>query len=130
MRVGDACAIAAVGCKPEVDDIAVLHDVFLAFEAHLTVVAACGHRAAASERVVAHDFGADEAALNVAVNLAGGGLRRDAASDRPGAAFVFADGEERHVPEQVVGGPDHAIETGLAESQIREEGFGIVAFEL
>ena len=68
----------------------------------------CSRQAAieprAGQRVVGDDLGADEAALDVAVNLAGGELRRRAARDRPGAALVFADGEERHVAEQVVAG--------------------------
>ena len=45
------------------------------------------------------------------VDLAGGFLRRRSARNRPRAAFVLADGEERHVAEQIVGGADHAIES-------------------
>ena len=62
--------------EAEVDDVAVLDDVLLALEPHLAVIAAGGHRAARDERVVADDLGADEPARDVAVNLAGGELRR------------------------------------------------------
>ena len=54
------------GCVAEVDNVAVLDDVFLAFEADLAVFAARRHRAARDERVVGDHLGADEAALDVA----------------------------------------------------------------
>src|SRR5262245_22571890 len=108
--VTDSGAAIALCCVPEVDDVAVLHHVFLAFEAQLAAVAAGGHRAARHERVVADDFGADESARDVAVNLPGRVERARAAADRPGAAFVLANGEKRHVAEQVVAGGNHAIE--------------------
>src|SRR5581483_562278 len=88
--------------EAEVDDVAVFDDVVLAFEAHLAVIAAGGHRAARDQMVVADDFGADESPLDVAVDLAGGELRRRVTRNRPGAALVLADGEERDVAEQVV----------------------------
>src|SRR5688572_3204542 len=65
---GDAIALRRVA---EVDDVAVLDDVLLAFEAQLAGVAARGHGPARHERVVTDDLGANEAALNVAVNFAG-----------------------------------------------------------
>ena len=61
--------------EPEVDDVAVLDDVFLAFEAHFAVIAARRHRAARDQVVVADDLRADEASRDVAVDLAGGELR-------------------------------------------------------
>ena len=64
------------------------------------------------------------------MNLAGGELRRRAARDRPGAALVLADREERHVAEQVVARADHAIEARLAQAEIGEERRGVGAFEL
>src|SRR5262245_60221615 len=69
------------GCEPEVDDIAVLHNVVLPFKADLAVLAACCHRAATHERVVGHYFRAYEAALNVAVDFARGELCWCAARD-------------------------------------------------
>src|SRR3984957_16210550 len=95
--------------EAEVDDVAVLDDVFLAFEPDFTVVAAPPDRAAGDQRFVGHDLGPDEATRDVAVNLTRRQLRRCSARDRPGAALVFADREERNIPEQIVAGPDHAI---------------------
>src|SRR2546422_8907664 len=95
-----------LGCKSEIYDIAVLDDVLLAFEAHLAMVTAGSHRTAGNQRVVGNDFGADEPPGDVAVNLAGRQLCGRLARDRPGAALVLADGEERDVSEQVVAGAD------------------------
>ena len=44
-------------------------------------------------------------------------LRDGPARNRPGAALVLADGEERHVAEQVVAGANDAIEAGLREAE-------------
>ena len=102
--------IAPLSGVPEVDDVAVLHHVLLAFEAQLAVIAAGLHGAAGDEGVVADHLGADEPARDVAVNLAGGVERDRAAADLPGPALVFAHREERQVAEQIVAGADHAIE--------------------
>ena len=71
--------------------------------------------------IVADDLGADEAARDVAVDLAGRQLRRRAARNRPGAALVLADGEERNVAEQIVAGADHAIEARLRQTEVGEK---------
>src|SRR5438094_10179690 len=58
--------------EAEVDNVAVLHDVVIAFEPDLTAIAASGHRAARDQRIVADHFRANEAPRDVAVNTAGG----------------------------------------------------------
>ena len=60
----------------KVDHIAVEDDVFLAFETKLAVLAARGERAAGEQVLVAHDFGTDETALDVGVDLSGIRRRR------------------------------------------------------
>src|SRR5205814_753854 len=87
---GRCCRSASCG-EPEIDDVAVTHDVVLAFEPHLAAVTARGHRAAGDQVVVAHHLGADEAARDVAVNLARRELGGRAARNRPRAALVLAD---------------------------------------
>src|SRR5215208_4673368 len=104
------CASATrmrLGCKTEVDDISVLHDVFLAFQSHLAVVATRGHGAAPGQRIVGDDFGTDVSALNVAMDFASRRLRRRTTRDRPRAAFVFTHSKERHVAKQVKIGRAH-----------------------
>src|SRR5436309_11052076 len=99
--------------KSEVDDVAVQHDIVLAFEPDFTMIAARGHRPARHQRIVADDFRANESTGDVTVDLARRQLRRGASWDRPGSAFVLAHGEERNIPEQVVAGSNHAIEPRL-----------------
>src|SRR6185369_2669203 len=59
----------------EIDGVAVLDHVVLAFEPELTAIAARGERSALDQRVPGHHFRADETALDVGVNRAGGFLR-------------------------------------------------------
>src|SRR5947208_16535080 len=115
--------------EPEVDDVAVPHDVLLALEAQLPRLAALRLAPVADELVERHHLGADEAALDVAVDLAGGLERRRAAADRPGAALVLARGEEADEVEQVVARADEAVARALGESEVVEEGFPIGGLE-
>ena len=64
------------------------------------------------------------------VDLAGRHLRRRAARDRPRAALVLADGEERDVAEQVVAGADDAVEPRFAQAEIGQERRGVGRLEL
>ena len=116
--------------EAEVDDVAVLNDVLLALEPHFAVIAADGHRAACDQGVVADDFRTDEATGDVAVDFTGRQLRRRVARDRPGAALVLADSEERDVAEQIVAGANHAIEARRAQSEIGQKHLGVGRLEL
>ena len=74
-------------------DIAVLDDVFLAFEAHFAGFLGALFAVVGDEIVVADDFGADEAFFEVGVDDAGclrGGV---AFVDGPGADFFDTGGE-------------------------------------
>src|SRR5205807_1661552 len=53
-----------------------------------------------------------------------------AVSQRPGAAFVLAGGEEREKPQQSVGEPDHAASGRLGDPEVLEEGAGILGRKL
>ena len=64
------------------------------------------------------------------MDLACGGLRRRAAGDRPGAAFVLANREEGNITEQVVAGADHAVEARLFQTEIGEKRRRIGGVEL
>src|SRR4029077_10837083 len=88
------CPYCPLDIEPEVRDVAVLHDVLLAFEAEEAGVAAGGEGLQADEVVAGDDLGADEAALDVGMDGAGGVSGTAAATDRPGAHLVLADGEE------------------------------------
>ena len=87
--------MACLHREPEVDDVAVPDDVVLALETELPRLAAPGLAPEAHEVLVGDHLGADEAALDVAVDLARRLEDRRAAADRPGAALVLAGGEDR-----------------------------------
>ncbi len=70
--------------------VAFLHDVLFAFEAEQALLARSRIGASAGEVCVADDLGADEAALDVGVDRAGGLRGARAARDRPGAHLYFA----------------------------------------
>src|SRR5262249_28788112 len=77
----------------EVYAVSVLDHVLLPLDAQLSRFAALGLTLERDEIFPAHHFGADEAALDVGVNLAGRTRRQRSARHRPGAAFVLAIGE-------------------------------------
>src|SRR5207245_5260489 len=114
---------------PEVDDVAVLHDVLLALETQLPCLATLRLAPVADEIVERDHLGADEPALDVAVDLAGGLERRRAAADGPRAALVLARGEEAHEVEQVVARADEAVARALGESEGVEESSAIGRLE-
>ena len=84
------------------EDVAVLHDIFLAFLAQLARVARAGLAVERDIIVVGDGFGADEAALEIGVDFARGARRLAALLDRPGARFLGPDGEEGDEVEEVV----------------------------
>src|SRR5215472_10630235 len=78
--------------EAEVRDVPVLHDVVLALDAHLPLGLELRFRAGRLEVLDAVDLSPDEAALDVAVDLAGGLARDGAAADGPCAALVRPGG--------------------------------------
>ncbi len=88
------------------------------------------HAATCSEPLVGHHFRANEPTLDVGVNLAGGELCSRLLRNRPRAALVVTNGEERHVAEQVVARLDDPVQAGLDEPEIREKCCRIGLLEL
>ena len=81
------------------------------------------HRAGGDEGVPRDDLGADEAALQVGVDLAGGDRGGRAAGDRPGPRLGGTGaGEEGDQVEQAVGGGDDGVgAAGVPELQLGGE---------
>src|SRR5215207_11243717 len=96
--------------EAEVDDVALLHDVVFAFEAEEALLAGGGVGAGAGEVVVGDDLGADEAALDVGVDGAGGLRGARAAGDGPGAHLLLPRRQEGHQAEQAVGALDEPVD--------------------
>jgi len=102
-----------------VEDVAVLHDIFLAFLAQLAGIAGAGFAVERDIIVVGDGLGADESPLEVGMDFAGGLRRLGAFLDRPGARFLGADREESDEVEEVVAGTDDAGETGFVTRRCR-----------
>ncbi len=79
---------------PDMHHVAILHDVVLAFEAQRAFGAGVGFGAGFEQLVPADGFSADEMLLQIGVDGAGGFDGAGADRNGPGAAFVFAGGEE------------------------------------
>jgi len=86
----------------DVHDIAILHHVFLPFEAEGSAGAGGRLRAGIEQRVPANGFGADEVVLEVGVDCACALRGFRAERDGPGTALVFARGEETDEAEEFV----------------------------
>src|SRR5271170_3739566 len=113
--------LAALHIETEMHDVAVLHDVFRAFEPHLAGILGALLTAAGDEIVIGDRLSADEAFLEIGVDGAGALRRLAALGYRPGSGFLRSDREERDEAQQRVARPDDPGEAGLGESQGFEE---------
>src|SRR3990172_11671623 len=102
--------------EAEVHHVAVLDHVVLALDAELARLAAARLAAELDEVAPVDHLGADEAALDVRVDLARGARRGDAARDRPGAALVGPRGEHADQADQLEGRADEAVPRGLGDA--------------
>src|SRR5205085_3770695 len=103
-----AKAARRLDVEQEVQHVAVLDDVLLAFGAHSAGLPGALLAPERDEVVERDRLGADEAALEVGVDDAGGLRRRVADVDRPGAHFLGAGGEVGLQAEQRERGADQA----------------------
>src|SRR5690606_6375739 len=107
--------------EPEVDHVAFLHDVRLAFEPQLTGLARALLAAALDVSVVRNDLGADEAALEIGMDRPGRVVRRRIVPHRPRADLLRPGRIKRLQPEQTVRRSDHTVQAGLVEAEIFQE---------
>src|SRR5690606_3651371 len=82
------------------------------------------------EVVPGEGLGADETALEVAVDLAGGLGRARALAAGPGADLLLARGEEADQVEEPVAGADQAPEAWLRKAELLEEHLAFLGREL
>src|SRR6266567_612089 len=81
---------------PDVHYIPILHDVVLPFQSQCAAGAGVSLGAGVEQLVPADGFGADEVLFKIGMDGSCGLNCARVYRDGPGAAFVFADGEERH----------------------------------
>src|SRR5438093_8762243 len=82
--------------------IPVLHDVFFALDAVVAFLSRVSDGTAFHEILPMNGFRLDEAALEVGVDFAGGFRRGITRVNRPGARFLFVEGEKRPQAQQMV----------------------------
>src|SRR5579863_1630096 len=113
---------------PYVHYVAVLHNVLLAFEAKRAAGAGGGFRARVEQRVPADGLGADEVMLEVGVDGSGTLRGFGASGNGPGAALVFAGGEEADEAQQLIALADEADEAALMQTIAAQKirGFRVV----
>src|SRR3546814_17736886 len=97
-------APAPLHVEAEVEDVAVLYQVLRAFDPHLAGFLGAGFAVAGDEVGARDGLGADEAALEVGVDLTGRFRGLGAAAHGPGACPLGAVGEEGRQVEQVGAG--------------------------
>ena len=109
--------------EQELDDIAVFHNVLLALGA-LQALGLDGGviKIVGLQVAVADDAGADEAALEIAVDLAGSLRGLGAFADGPGAALFLAVGQERDQAQQVVAGGDEVVQAAGLNAVLAQMG--------
>src|SRR5579884_3278558 len=101
---------------PDVEDVAILHEVVFAFEAQGALRAGRGFRSGGEQRIPVDRLRPDEVLLEVGVDRAGGLLRARVGGHGPGAALVLAHGEEADQPEQLVAAADETDQAALLEA--------------
>src|SRR3546814_749298 len=105
----------------KVHDIPVLHDIALALGAQLASLACLGLAAQRDIIGKSDGFGADEALLEIAVDLARRLGRGRALVDGPRARLLRPDGKEGQQVEQLVSGADHARQPGFVQPHLLQE---------
>src|ERR1700754_1374879 len=106
----------ALNVEQEVQYVAFLDDVFLAFLAQPTGCSGTRLALVLDEIVVADGFGADKALFEIGMDDACRLRRGRASLDRPGAHFLHARGEVGLQPKQFVARTDHTIEARLFQA--------------
>ena len=105
----------------EVKHVAILHHVFLSFEAKLSRVPGARLPTGGDIILIGDGFSADKALFEIAVNDARGGRRLGAVCNGPGTGLLRALGKEGDQPQQPVAGPDDPREAGLLEAEGLQE---------
>src|SRR5580693_2406801 len=98
-------------------DVAVLHDILGAFQAHAAGVF-CALLAAMGDKIGKRDrLGPDESFFEIGMDAARGLWLLGAPLHRPGMGFLWADSKKRNQIEERVAGSDHPYQTRLVEPE-------------
>src|ERR1700691_1098925 len=101
------------------DDVAVAHHVVATLEAQRPAVARAAVAAGIEQLLPADDFGADEALLDVGVDLTAGVPGGETVAQVPGLrGLALAGGEERDQVQQLEGAAHDALQARLADAEL------------
>ncbi len=127
----DRCCLKLIlHVEAEVDHVAVLHHILLAFAAELALLLGGVDTAVLDHIIIGNDLRPDEAPLDVSVDFTGGLRGLGALSDGPGAALILAVGQERDKAQQGVAALDEPIQTGFCDAQLVQEHLPVLALQL
>src|SRR6266487_2598620 len=127
---GAADRRAALHGKANVQDVALPHLVVLALDADLARGLGLFHRSVREQLVIGDHLRADEPALEVGVDRAGGFGRPRAPPDLPSARLVLAGREEYDEVERAVAGTDHSVQARLFHPELLQQRPGLLWFHL
>ena len=127
----DRCCLKLIlHVEAEVDHVAVLHHILLAFAAELALLLGGVDTAVLDHIIIGNDLRPDEAPLDVSVDFTGGLRGLGALFDGPGAALILAVGQERDKAQQGVAALDEPIQTGFCDAQLVQEHLPVLALQL
>src|SRR6266542_1297199 len=113
--------VSALRAVPDIHHVAVLDNVLLALQPQCTLGARARFGSGVEKLVPVDRLGADEVLLEIRVDRTRRLLRASAARHGPGAAFVFADGEEGDQPQKFVSLANEACQSALVQPVAGEE---------
>ena len=93
--------------------IAIFDDIAFALDPHFACILGCNLAAQGDVILIGDGFGADEAALEIAMDHARGLWRGGAVADRPCAGLFRANGELGFQCQKVIARANKAVETCL-----------------
>src|SRR5437868_8533108 len=118
---GSPSLIGISNVESKMNDVAVFHNVILAFELVLSMFPATRFAAVLDQVFEPDHFCPDKAALDIRVNLAGRFMRRGPAPDRPRAALIFARREKADQIQQRVHRSYETVSRGFGNPEIDQE---------
>src|ERR1035441_3887125 len=129
-RMGFSRRLSGLAVVTDFLYVAIVPNVFLSFEAERALGARRGFRTGGQQVVPANGFRTDEVVFKIGVDGTGGLRGLGAGGHSPGAALVFAGGEEADEAEQFVAVANETHQAALMEAVAGQEVgcFGFVHF--
>src|SRR5205823_6196378 len=110
----------ALDVEAKQQNVAILHDVVAAFTANQALLRGSFVAARFYKFRERDGLGADEAALKIGMNLAGGVIRGFTPMHGPRPHLILADREERLKSQQAIARVNETIESGLRDAGTRQ----------